>query len=191
MKFKRLLSFFVVAAVAATTITIPAAADSASAPTVLFSDDFDNGYENGIISKHSGNNYTNLTGAEFEKSNAIGVSNDLSYFYSNMESLGNGDKTFVLKDNAGVGSGKALNVTTQAGLNSCSWMIKKSGITSENIGGKELTFTANFMIPTDNGYIRGNGVFVYLDNLGNATEDGIGQIMPSTKIGRASCRERV
>ena len=181
MKFKRLLSFFVVAAVAATTITIPAAADSASAPTVLFSDDFDNGYENGIISKHSGNNYTNLTGAEFEKSNAIGVSNDLSYFYSNMESLGNGDKTFVLKDNAGVGSGKALNVTTQAGLNSCSWMIKKSGITSENIGGKELTFTANFMIPTDNGYIRGNGVFVYLDNLGNATEDGTGQIMPSTR----------
>ena len=182
MKFKRLLSFFVVAAVAATTITIPAAADSASAPTVLFSDDFDSGYENGIISKHSGNNYTNLTGAEFEKSNAIGVSNDSSYFYPDkMERPGDGDKTFVLKNNAGIGSNNVLDVTTQAGLNSCSWMIKKSGITSENIGGKELTFTANFMIPTDNGYIRGNGVFVYLDNLGNATEDGTGQIMPSTR----------
>ena len=182
MKFKRLSSFFVVAAVAATTITIPVAADSASAPTVLFSDDFDSGYENGIISKHSGNNYTNLIGAEFEKSNAIGVSSDSSYFYPDkMETPGDGDKTFVLKNNAGIGSNNVLDVTTQAGLNSCSWMIKKSGITSENIGGKELTFTANFMIPTDNGYIRGNGVFVYLDNLGNATEDGTGQIMPSTR----------
>ena len=102
MKFKRLLSFFVVAAVAATTITIPAAADSASAPTVLFSDDFDSRYENGIISKHAGNDYTNLTGTDFETSNAIGVSSDSSYYYPNeMENVGDGDKTFVLKDNAG------------------------------------------------------------------------------------------
>ena len=175
MKFKRLLSVFAAAAVAATTITIPAAADSASAQTVLFSDDFDSGYAGGIISKHSGNDYTNLTGTEFETSNAIGVRDGSDYFYSNMEKLGNGDKTFVLKDNAGIGSGKALNVTTQAGLNSCSWMIKNSGIDAENISGKELTFTADFMVPSDNGFNWGNGAIVYLD------EKGTDHNMPTTR----------
>ena len=182
MKFKRLLSIFAAAAVAATAITIPAAAESAAAPTVLFSDDFDSGYADGTISKHMGNDYTNLTGTKFETSDAIDVNKNSKFFNdSNMETWGDGDKTFVLKDDAGVGSGNALNVTTQAGLNSCSWMIKNSGITSENIIGKELTFTANFTIPAANGFVRGNGVFVYLDRLGNATEDGTGQIMPSTR----------
>ena len=182
MKLKRFLSLFASAAIMATTVTtvtVPTVA-AGTTPTTLFSDDFDIGYKNGI-SKHSDNNYTSLNGTEFETSNAIDVSDDPSYLYSNMDPSGDGDKAFVLENNAGVGSGKALNVTTQAGLNSCSWMIKNSGINAENIRGKELTFTANFMIPKNNGFVRGNGVFVYLDRLGNATEDGTGQIMPSTR----------
>ena len=177
MKFKRLLSFFAAAAVAATTITIPAAADSAAAPTVLFSDDFDSGYTNGIFERHtSGDNYTNLIGRDFKVANAIGIKNTNDYFYpTTMEKSGDADKVFVLNDDSGVGSGKSLNVTTQAGLNSCSWMIKNSGITSESIGGKELTFTVNFMIPNYNGFNWGNGVIVYLD------EKGTDHNMPTTR----------
>ena len=191
MKLKRFLSLFASAAIMATTVTtvtVPTVA-AGTTPTTLFSDNFDSGYENGI-SKHAGNNYTSLNSTEFETSDAIGVSDQLNFFYSNsMERLGDGDKAFVLENNAGVGSNKALSVTTQAGLNSCSWMIKNSGITSDNISGKELTFTANFMIPTDNGFNRGNGVLVYLDKLGNATEDGTGQIMPSTRYQFAGSSE--
>jgi len=66
-------------------------------------------------------------------------------------------------------------VTTQAGLNSCSWMIKNSGIDAENISGKELTFTADFMVPSDNGFNWGNGAIVYLD------EKGTDHNMPTTR----------
>ncbi len=191
MKLKRFLSLFASAAIMATTVTtvtVPTVA-AGTEPIPLFFDNFDSGYTNGI-SKHSDNNYTSLNGTEFETSNAIGVSKESNFFYSgSMERLGDGDKAFVLENNAGVGSGKALNVTTQAGLNSCSWMIKNSGINAENIRGKELTFTANFMIPEDNGFNRGNGVLVYLDKLGDATEDGTGQIMPSTRYQFAGSSE--
>ena len=177
MKFKRLLSVFAAAAVAATTITIPAAADSAAAPTVLFSDDFDSGYASGIFERHtSGDNYTNLIGTDFKVSNAIGIREDGGFFYPNtMAKPGNADKVFVMEESSGVGSGKALNVTTQAGLNSCSWMIKNSGIDAENISGKELTFTADFMVPSDNEFNWGNGAIVYLD------EKGTDHNMPTTR----------
>lgn len=177
MKFKRLLSFFAAAAVAATTITIPAAADSAAAPTVLFSDDFDSGYASGIFERHtSGDNYTNLIGTDFKVSNAIGISEAGDFFYPNtMTKSGNADKVFVMEESSGIGSGKALNVTTQAGINSCSWMIKNSGIDAENISGKELTFTADFMVPSDNGFNWGNGAIVYLD------EKGTDHNMPTTR----------
>ena len=98
MKFKRLLSFFAAAAVAATTITIPAAADSVAASTELFSDDFDSGYTSSVFERHtSGDNYTNLIGADFKVSNAIGISDAGDFFYPNtMEKLGNADKVFEM-----------------------------------------------------------------------------------------------
>lgn len=166
MKLKRFLSLLASAAIMATTVTtvtVPAAA----APTTLFSDDFDSGYTDNKISKHSGNDYSGLTGNVFETSDGIGISSGADYFYlDNMAATGDADNVFVLKDNAGVGSNNALNVTTQAGLNSSSWMVKNSGITSDTINGKVLTFTADIMIPADNGFNKGNGVFVYLDALG-------------------------
>lgn len=166
MKLKRFLSLLASAAIMATTVTavtVPAAA----APMTLFSDDFDSGYTDNKISKHSGEDYSGLTGNVFETSDGIGINSGADYFYlDNMAETGDADKVFVLKDNAGVGSNNALNVTTQAGLNSSSWMVKNSGITSDNINGKVLTFTADVMIPADNGFNKGNGVFVYLDALG-------------------------
>lgn len=166
MKLKRFLSLLASAAIMATTVTtvtVPAAA----APMTLFSDDFDSGYTDNKISKHSGIDYSGLTGNVFETSDGIGINSGDDYFYlENMAETGDADKVFVLKDNAGVGSNNALNVTTQAGLNSSSWMVKNSGITSDNINGKVLTFTADVMIPADNGFNKGNGVFVYLDALG-------------------------
>ena len=169
-KLKRFLSLFASAAIAATTVTavtLPAAADTASTSVILFSDNFDSGYTGNKISKHSSEDYSNLTRSVFETSDGIGISDEEEYFYAgNMAEKGDADNVFVLKDNAGVGSNKALNVTTQAGLNSCSWMVKNSGITSDTINGKALTFTADVMIPADNGFNKGNGVFVYLDALG-------------------------
>ena len=166
MKLKRFLSLLASAAIMATTVTtvtVPAAA----APMTLFSDDFDSGYTDNKISKHSDNDYSGLTGNVFETSDGIGINSGDDYFYlENMAETGDADNVFVLKDNAGVGSNNALNVTTQAGLNSSSWMVKNSGITSDNINGKVLTFTADVMIPADNGFNKGNGVFVYLDALG-------------------------
>ncbi len=165
MKLKRILSLLASAAIMATTVTtvtVPAAA----APMTLFSDDFDSGYTDNKISKYSSNDYSSLSGNVFETSSTIGINNDEKYFYPDtMMKPGDADKAFVLNNNAGIGSNNALNVTTQAGLNSTSWMIKNSGITSDNINGKVLTFTADFMIPEDNGFNKGNGVFVYLDEL--------------------------
>ena len=181
MKLKRFLSLFASAAIMATTVTTVTTVTASTVaagttPTTLFSDNFDIGYTSGIFERHtSADNYTNLVGTDFKVSGAIGIINGNGYIKSNMEAAGNADNTFVLKNNAGVGSNKALSVTTQAGLNSCSWMIKNSGITSDNISGKELTFTANFMIPTDNGFNSGNGVLVYLD------EKGTDHNMPSTR----------
>ena len=166
MKLKRFLSLLASTAIMATTVTtvtVPAAA----APMTLFSDDFDSGYTDNKISKYSSNDYSSLSGNVFETSSTIGINNDEKYFYPDtMMKPGDADKAFVLNNNAGIGSNNALNVTTQAGLNSTSWMIKNSGITSDNINGKVLTFTADFMIPEDNGFNKGNGVFVYLDELG-------------------------
>lgn len=170
MKFRKILSLAASAAIvtaSVTTAVVPAMADTAPASVTLFSDDFDTGYASGVISKHDGDDYTSLTGTEFELSSGIGINSDEKYFYPDrMDSLGSADEAFVLKDNAGVGTGKALNVTTQAGLSSSSWIIKNSGITTDSINGKTLTFTANIMIPADNGFNRGNGVMVYLDTLG-------------------------
>ena len=150
-----------------TAVTLPAAAEIASTPIILFSDNFDSGYTDNRISKHIGNDYSCLTGNVFETSSTINIAESENYLRENMEKKGDADNVFVLKDNAGVGSNKALNVTTQAGLNSCSWMVKNSGITSDTINGKALTFIADFMIPDDNGFNKGNGVFVYLDELGD------------------------
>lgn len=170
MKFRKILSLAASAAIvtaSVTTAVVPAMADTAPASVTLFSDDFDTGYESGVISKHDSDDYTNLTGTEFKLSYGIGINSDEKYFYPDrMDSLGSEDRAFVLKDNAGAGTGKALNVTTQAGLGSSSWIIKNSGITTDSINGKTLTFTANIMIPADNGFNRGNGVMVYLDTLG-------------------------
>lgn len=185
MKLKRFLSLFASAAIMATTVTTVTAstvAAAGTAPTTLFSDNFDSSYTDNKISKHtSSNNYTNLTETDFKVCNTIGIKNDNEYIKSNMEAAGNADNTFVLKNNAGVGSNKALSVTTQAGLGSTSWMIKNSGITSDNISGKELTFTADFMVPTDNGFNSGNGVLVYLDKLGKSDTDKTAENMPSTR----------
>lgn len=188
MKLKRFLSLFASAAIIATTVTTvttvtaSTVAAAGTAPTTLFSDNFDSSYTDNKISKHtSSNNYTNLTETDFKVCNTIGIKNDNEYIKSNMEAAGNADNTFVLKNNAGVGSNKALSVTTQAGLGSTSWMIKNSGITSDNISGKELTFTANFMVPTDNGFNSGNGVLVYLDKLGKSDTDKTAENMPSTR----------
>lgn len=170
MKFRKILSLAASAAIvtaSVTTAVVPAMADTAPASVTLFSDDFDTGYESGVISRHDSDDYTNLTGKEFKLSNGVGINSDEKYFYPDrMDSLGSEDRAFVLKDNAGAGTGKALNVTTQAGLSSSSWIIKNSGITTDSINGKTLTFTANIMIPADNGFNRGNGVMVYLDTLG-------------------------
>ena len=167
MKFRKILSLAASAAIvtaSVTTAVVPAMADTAPASVTLFSDDFDTGYTNGVISKHDSDNYTNLTGTEFKLSNGIGINDDKKYFYpEKMNGLGSADRAFVLEENAGVGTGKALNVTTQAGLGSSSWMIKNSGITTDSINGKTLTFTANIMIPAENGFNKGNGVMVYLD----------------------------
>ena len=178
MKLKRFLSLFASAAIMATTVTtvtVPTVA-AGTEPIPLFFDNFDSGYTSGKFERHtSADNYSNLEGTDFKVSKAIGINNgNDKYIKPNMEEPGNADNTFVLKNDAGVGSNKALSVTTQAGLNSCSWMIKNSGITSDNISGKELTFTANFMIPEVNGFNSGNGVLVYLDE--KRTDN-----MPTTK----------
>ena len=168
MKLKRFLSLLASAAIMATTVTtvtVPTVAAD-TLPTTLFSDDFDSGYTDNKISRHSGEDYSSLSGDVFETSDGIGIINNEKYFRENMAATGDADNVFVLKDNAGIGSNKALNVTTQAGLNSSSWMVKSSGITQDKIDGKVLTFTADFMIPADNGFNYGNGVFVYLDALG-------------------------
>ena len=169
MKLKRFLSLLASAAIMATTVTtvtVPTVAAD-TLPTTLFSDDFDSVYTDNKISRHSGKDYSSLSGDVFETSDGIGISSGDDYFYlDNMAATGDADNVFVLKDNAGVSSNNALNVTTQAGLNSSSWMVKNSGITSDNINGKVLTFTADIMIPADNGFNKGNGVFVYLDALG-------------------------
>ena len=60
MKLKRFLSLLASAAIMATTVTtvtVPAAA----ALMTLFSDDFDSGYTDNKISKHSGIDYSGLT----------------------------------------------------------------------------------------------------------------------------------
>lgn len=169
MKFRKILSLAASAAIvtaSVTTAVVPAMADTAPASVTLFSDDFDTGYTNGVISRHDSDDYTNLTGTEFKLSNGVDIKTGADYFKDNMQELGDAEKAFVLKEDAGVGTGKALNVTTQAGLGSSSWMIKNSGITTDSIKGKTLTFTANIMIPADNGFNKGNGVMVYLDTLG-------------------------
>lgn len=179
MKLKRFLSLFAAVAVIASAVTIPVIADSSeeSASLVLFSDDFDSGYESGTLTKHtSDNNYTNLTGNDFKVCKTIGIKNDSEYFFeTKMEKPGQADNTFVLKNESGVGSGRALNVTTQAGLGSTSWIIKNSGISKENIENKELSFTLDFMVPEDNGFNKGNGILVYLDKLGDSYN------MPTTR----------
>ena len=168
MKFRKILSLAASAAIvtaSVTTAVVPAMADTAPASVTLFSDDFDTGYTNGVISRHDSDDYTNLTGTEFKLSNGVDIKTDANYLKDNMQAPGDADKAFVLKKDAGVGTGKALNVTTQAGLGPTSWMIKNSGITTDSISGKTLTFTANIMVPDDNSLIKGNGVMVYVDTL--------------------------
>ena len=177
MLLRRSLAIMAAMAMIALNLPVLTYADSVGEldSTVLFFDDFDNGYKNNIITRHmSSDDYTNLTGNDFELSASIGIKENSNYFYSDkMETPGNADNTFKIKENSEIGSGRALDVTTQAGLNSCSWLIKNSGITYESISSKALVFTANFMVPSDNGLNGGNGVVVYLDEIeGN---------MPTTK----------
>lgn len=102
MKLKRFLSLFASAAIIATTVTTvttvtaSTVAAAGTAPTTLFSDNFDSSYTDNKISKHtSSNNYTNLTETDFKVCNTIGIKNDNEYIKSNMEAAGNADNTFV------------------------------------------------------------------------------------------------
>lgn len=156
-KLKRFLSLFASAAIAATTVTtvtVPAAADTAS--TSIASDDFES-YTSGTIPKWSKEDYSTLSGNQFYKSSWLEVSEK-----DFMES-GNADNLFQITTDSSMGDSKVLKVTTQKNLNSSTWLVKPSGITSENINEKTLTFTADFTVPTDNEINKGNGVAVYLD----------------------------
>ena len=164
-KLKRFLSLFASAAIMATTVTavtVPAAADS-SAVTIT-SDNFES-YASDTISKWSTENYSTLSGNQFYKSSWLSANK------SDFTASGDADKLFQITTDSSMGDSKVLKVTTQKNLNSATWLVKPSGITSENINGKTLTFTADFIVPTENEINRGNGVAVYLDSdSGNAPD---------------------
>lgn len=157
-KLKRFLSLFASAAIMATTVTavtVPAAADS-SAVTIT-SDNFES-YASDTISKWSTNDYSTLSGNQFYKSSWLAANKP------DFTASGDADKLFQITTDSSMGDSKVLKVTTQKNLNSATWLVKPSGITSENINGKTLTFTADFIVPTENEINRGNGVAVYLDS---------------------------
>ena len=166
MKLKRFLSLFASAAIAATTITtvtVPAAAADSSAVTIT-SDNFES-YASDTISKWSTNDYSTLSGNQFYKSSWLSANK------SDFTVGGDADKLFQITTDSSMGDSKVLKVTTQKNLNSATWLVKPSGITSGNINGKMLTFTADFIVPTENEINRGNGVAVYLDSdSGNAPD---------------------
>ena len=166
MKLKRFLSLFASAAIAATTITtvtVPAAAADSSAVTIT-SDNFES-YASDTISKWSTNDYSTLSGNQFYKSSWLSANK------SDFTVGGDADKLFQITTDSSMGDSKVLKVTTQKNLNSATWLVKPSGITSGNINGKTLTFTADFIVPTENEINRGNGVAVYLDSdSGNAPD---------------------
>lgn len=164
-KLKRFLSLFASAAIMATTVTavtVPAAADS-SAVTIT-SDNFES-YASDTISKWSTENYSTLSGNQFYKSSWLSANK------SDFTASGDADKLFQITTDSSMGDSKVLKVTTQKNLNSATWLVKPSGITSENINGKTLTFTADFIVPTENEINRGNGVAVYLDSDSNNAPD--------------------
>lgn len=164
-KLKRFLSLFASAAIMATTVTavtVPAAADS-SAVTIT-SDNFES-YASDTISKWSTENYSTLSGNQFYKSSWLSANKD------DFKASGDADKLFQITTDSSMGDSKVLKVTTQKNLNSATWLVKPSGITSENINGKTLTFTADFIVPTENEINRGNGVAVYLDSDSNNAPD--------------------
>ncbi len=155
MKLKRFLSLFASAAIAATTITtvtVPAAAADSSAVTIT-SDNFES-YASDTISKWSTNDYSTLSGNQFYKSSWLSANK------SDFTVGGDADKLFQITTDSSMGDSKVLKVTTQKNLNSATWLVKTSGITSGNINGKTLTFTADFIVPTENEITRGNEVAV-------------------------------
>ena len=165
MKLKRFLSLLASAAIMATTVTtvtVPAAADS-SAVTIT-SDNFES-YASDTISKWSTENYSTLSGNQFYKSSWLSANK------SDFTASGDADKLFQITTDSSMGDSKVLKVTTQKNLNSATWLVKPSGITSENINGKTLTFTADFIVPTENEINRGNGVAVYMDSDSNNAPD--------------------
>ena len=180
MKVKKLLALCMSVAVTATAATtvMPVMAETSTQTnsTVLFSDDFE-AYPNNANGdlplyygdgKSMGSTYKT---DYFKYTTSAGVNYVAQY--EDMITQGSLAKHIQFLENKGVGSGKAMTVTSQ-GFIDYAGIIKQSNITANKIADKALTFSIDFKI---NRMYFGEGYGVYLANYDSSSN----KIVPEHK----------
>lgn len=180
MKVKKLLALCMSVAVTATAATtvMPVMAETSAQTnsTVLFSDDFEiypnntsgdeplyygDGQSMGSTYKNDYFKYTSYAGVNYVEA------------YKDMITQGSLAKHIQFLENKGVGSGKAMTVTSQ-GFIDYAGIIKQSNITADKIAEKALTFSIDFKV---NRMYFGEGYGVYLANYDSSSN----KIVPDQK----------
>ena len=178
MKVKKYFSLILAAAIAMSAMTLPAAANDDESADVLFSDNFE-----GYPTNASGD-LPLWYGSKDKNTNTIAATYDNDYFkyhtgyaldtrenvvsgYKNWMTNGSLAKHIQFIENTGVGTGKAMNITSQ-GFSNWSGILKQSNITSEKIDNKELVFSIDFKV--DRMYY-GEGYGIYFSEYNSSKDE--------------------
>ena len=181
MKLKKFLALCMSAAVTASAITtvMPAAAETSSQSNsiTLFSDDFE-GYPyskntDGLPLWYGSKNNGTLAGTydndyfKYHTGYAIDSRDAVVSGYKGWMTNGSLAKHIQFIENAGVGTGKAMNITSQ-GFSNWGGILKQSNITSDKINNKELVFSIDFKV--DRMYY-GEGYGIYFSEYNSSKDE--------------------